>query len=411
MANFNFDLFSTSSSSSTSSGLFGINLSDYASIRNGSYRKLMKSYYKQEAEASGNSSSSSSSSDTKQSLTSIADSATSLKDSASKLMSKGKDALIQTKTDEKGNKYVDYDTDKVYKAAKDFVDNYNSLIDKVSYADNTSILRSTMNMIDYTAANESALSEIGITIGSDNQLSIDEEKFKSASKARVQSIFQSTGGYASQINAKASNIGIRANSAAGSAPSGTKVNSTSKWWSPASTSTSKDSAKTLTAIKEAAEDASDTLSTLRKTGTNNLFNKKSSGEYDVSGIYDAVKSFIKDYNALIDKTEDSNTKDISQARRTMKNYVSANKSSLSDVGITVDSDGKLSVDSDTFKSSDMSKVKSLFQGSSSLGGQLDAQISKISTYAELESSKSNTYSATGTYTNTYNSGNVYSSMI
>ena len=35
-----------SSSKSTNSGTLGINLSDYASIRSGSYSKLMKSYYK-----------------------------------------------------------------------------------------------------------------------------------------------------------------------------------------------------------------------------------------------------------------------------------------------------------------------------------------------------------------------------
>ena len=32
-------------SSTASNGLYGINLSDYASIKNGSYGKLMKSYY------------------------------------------------------------------------------------------------------------------------------------------------------------------------------------------------------------------------------------------------------------------------------------------------------------------------------------------------------------------------------
>ena len=35
-----------SSSKSINSGTLGINLSDYASIRSGSYSKLMKSYYK-----------------------------------------------------------------------------------------------------------------------------------------------------------------------------------------------------------------------------------------------------------------------------------------------------------------------------------------------------------------------------
>ena len=35
----------TKTNNTTSNGLMGINLSDYASIKNGSYGKLMKSYY------------------------------------------------------------------------------------------------------------------------------------------------------------------------------------------------------------------------------------------------------------------------------------------------------------------------------------------------------------------------------
>ncbi len=398
-----FSSLGNTSSSSASSDLLGISYTDYASIRNGSYGKLLKTYYQQELDNS-----SAGTTDTKQTLTSIDSAASDLKDSAAKLLSKGKDSLFTTKTDEAGNSYVDYDTDEVYKAVKDFVDNYNSLLDAAADTDTTSILRSAVSLVSYTEANKNALAEVGITVGTDNKLSIDKDKFEEASKARVQSLFQSTGGYAYQINSKAGMISNHASLAAEKASDESTKSSSSS--AITSTSTSKDSTKTLAAIREAASDAQDTLSALRTLGSKNLFTK-TNGEYDVDAISDAVKSFIKDYNTLLEKTGDSNTSDIKQARSTMMNYIEANKSSLSSVGITIGSDGSLSVDSEKFNAADMSIVKSLFQGSGSMGAQVEAQISKIDTYAEIQASKSNTYSGSGSYSSTYTSGDLYNSLI
>lgn len=398
----------STTSNSSSSDMLGINLTDYASIKNGSYRKLLSAHYAKEAENEG-SSSSSTVKDSKETLTEIQSAAEDVKGSLSKLLDQGKNAIFKKKTDEKGNSYVDYDTDKAYKAVKDFVDNYNSLMDAASEADTLSILRATKSMVTYTKANEKALAAVGITVGSDNKLSIDEDEFKDASKARVQSLFQSTGSYAYQINAKATNINSYASVAAEKADS--KKTSESSKSSTTSTSTSKDSSKTLAAIEQAAGDAQDKLSVLRKTGSKSLFNLTAAGNYDTNSIYDAVKAFLTDYNTLLDKTEDSNTSDITQARRTMLNYVSANKTALSNMGITIGSDGNLSIDADKFKASDMTKVKEMFQGNSSLGGQLEAQIAKIDTYADKQASKANTYSGNGTYSNNYTSGDWYNSIV
>ena len=94
----------------------------------------------------------------------------------------------------------------------------------------------------------------------------------------------------------------------------------------------------------------------------------------------------------------------------MTNYVLANKSALSALGITIGSDNKLSISESTFKDADMSKVKSLFQGKGSLGEQMQQQITKIASYAESEASKSNTYNDNGSYSYNYNSGDWYNSM-
>lgn len=411
-----FSSIGSTESNSFASDMLGISYTDYASLKNGSYRKLVSAYYTK-VEKDNNSYSSSATKDSKQTLTSIKDAAGDLKDSASVLLNKGKDSLIKTKTDEMGNSYIDYDTDAVYKAVKNFVDDYNSMLDAAAESDTTSILRAAKSMVSFSEANARSLSAVGITIGSDNKLSIDEDKFKSASKARVQSLFQSTGGYAYQVNAKASSISSYATDQAKKA-SDSSISESYKS-SLKSTSTSKDSTKTLGVIEDAAEDAKKSLSALRTTGTKSLFNYETKTDengktvkvYDTDGIYKAVKSFLKDYNTLVNKAEDSNTQSILQARKTMINYASSYKSALAAVGITIDSDNELSIDEEKFKAADMSKVKALFQDKNNFGEQIEGQITKIDTYAEKEATKSNTYSDSGSYTYNYNSGDWYNSIV
>ena len=99
------------------SDLLGISYSDYATIQNGSYTKLMKAYYTKEA--SGDSSSSSDSSKT---LANIESAAEDLKKASETLRTNGDKSLFTKKqtTDKDGNVSYEYDTDKIYKAVSDF---------------------------------------------------------------------------------------------------------------------------------------------------------------------------------------------------------------------------------------------------------------------------------------------------
>ena len=412
MSNYFSDLFGLGNSSSSSNNdPFGINLADYASIKNGSYRKLLAANYAKTQEEEGTSSSSSSTvKDSKQTLTSISDAASDLQKSISTVSS-----LFKTEKDENGRSVVNYDEDKMYKALKDFVNNYNSLLDEAGNAESTSLLRTATSLVSFTKANEKALESVGISVGSDNKLSIDEDKFKEASKSSVQSLFQSTGGYAYQVDAKASSLKITADELAKKVPRSSTGSSKSSGLS--SLSTSKDSTKTLANIQEAAEKASKSLAVLLESGYKSKFktetkkdeNGKSYTDYDRDGIYSAVKDFIKDYNSLLDKTEDSTTSSIAQARKALINYAKANESALKEIGITIDSDDNLVIDKDKFMNADMAKVKALFQNSGSFGKQVEAQYTKIEIYAENEASKSNTYNNSGSYSYNYNSGDWFNS--
>ena len=126
--NSNVDFSALFSGTSDSSSVGNTNmLSDYAAIKNGSYRKLMKAYYaKQDAEKlSGKG-------DTSQKLTLMKTSADSLKKSADALndSSLWEKKKIKKKDEKTGEEIEveDYDWDKITKAVKSFVEDYNDVV-------------------------------------------------------------------------------------------------------------------------------------------------------------------------------------------------------------------------------------------------------------------------------------------
>lgn len=182
-----------------------------------------------------------------------------------------------------------------------------------------------------------------------------------------------------------------------------------------STSTAKDDTKTLAKIEDAAEELKGASDALLDKTKKSVFNKvtttdakgNTTTDYDKDAIYKKVSAFVDSYNNLLKKSEDSNTNGILNAVSSMVRTTDSNEKLLSKVGITVGADNKLSIDEDTFKKTDMSLVKSLFNGNGSYGYQVSAKASLADYYAEREASKGNTYGNTGTYTYNYNTGEIY----
>ncbi len=175
-----------------------------------------------------------------------------------------------------------------------------------------------------------------------------------------------------------------------------------------STALSKDSAKTLAGIEEAASDLTDTAKSLYSRQSNSVFSKNAKGEYDENKIYDSVSAFVEDYNSLLSAAAKSDTTRIQNAVSSMNNITKMNEDALKKIGITIDSkNGTLGIKEDTFKSADMSDVKNLFNGTSSFVYGAATQASMIDSYAQAEASKSNTYGAGGKYNYNYNSGNIF----
>ena len=209
------------SNKNTTTDMLGISYTDYATIRSGSYFKLLRSYYSEGSNktdsTSSNKTSTSTAKDTTAKLAATRQSAEDLKSSADKLLEKGSKSLFHqtTSTDADGKTTTKYDTDKIYSAVKEVVSNYNSLIDKAGDSNVTGILSAAASMTNMSKANAGLLSSIGITRAEKNKLVLDEETFKKADMSTVKSLFHTTGSYGYQISAQASMIDYYASNEAG----------------------------------------------------------------------------------------------------------------------------------------------------------------------------------------------------
>ncbi len=216
--NSNSYLFGNVNTSNTSSGnILGIDFAEYSSITRGSYSKLIKAYYAKYGKDStdGISSGDSDSTATK---TTIKGSANELYKAANTLVTTGKDSVfkkIDIKNEEDGTTTKGYDTDKIYKAVSSLVDAYNSLVKNSTDSKDNAVLRQTLHMVNSASANGSLLNDIGIKIGTDNTLTLDEETFKSADMNKVKTLFNGSDSFGAKVQSAASSIYLNVNNSLG----------------------------------------------------------------------------------------------------------------------------------------------------------------------------------------------------
>lgn len=180
-------------------------LGDYSMIQSGAYKKLLNAYYGREKSGTA------SETDKKEMInlnTANAD-ASSLNASINKLM---------------GTAVTEENRDTIKENIKSLVENYNSVIDSASEVDNTSVLRQALWMTQGTSANSSTLTDIGLSVGENNKLVFDEEKFAKSDLAVMKSLFTGTGSFMGRLASRSSQIASAAmNALAGT--SGSAYNS------------------------------------------------------------------------------------------------------------------------------------------------------------------------------------------
>lgn len=221
--NYSSTLFSglSANSGSTFSGLLG----EYNQIKNGTYGKLLKAYYKKyNADGSTKTETtdkitnkvktSSDTVDTAKELETVKDSATTLQNAAIALsaVKSGSSSLYEKKTivdtneDGTTSSRTDYDYDTLVKSVNSFVSAYNDTLESMGSIEAASVQQKTQWMTDVTKQYKDAFSEVGITVDKDGRLALDEKVFREKDMAELQDFFEGTNSALGQIARKASNL-------------------------------------------------------------------------------------------------------------------------------------------------------------------------------------------------------------
>lgn len=347
-------------------------LGDYAAIKNGSYGKMMKSYYakmeKQQAEESGET-------DQKK-AGKVKDSASA---SAAKSLYSSASALGSLNYDDRSEENVKKITDSV----SAFIKDYNSLMKSAEKSKNSTVQKQAESLYNSYYTNYKLFAKVGITLNSDKTLSFDEDSMKNALNdtehgkgATVKTLFGGIGSFADKAVNRASQIYRAAGDGEAVTSSKAKYAGGSSSTSTSSTSFTKDKDKSKTVTDASTAAAANSLyKSIENLGATNITNSNK------ENVYKAFSAFVKDYNELIKNTDKSANSNVVNQASYLKGLISNNKSAFSKMGVTVNSDKTLSIDEKKFKDADMSGVKKLFSGSYSLAEKMTDRVNNIYRYA------------------------------
>ena len=360
-------------------------LSDYAAIKNGSYGKLMKAYYggagALQTSASGTRTKTNNvleqileekkypkvSKEAQEANSKLTSSLSSLTNSVSALQNKD---TYQVSTD--GTSAAD----KVVSAVKNYVSLYN---DVVGAAKNSTLTGKTFHvagMMRSTSENSGRLAEIGVTVKRDGTLQLDEDKLKATDLSKVQELFSKDDvmSYGSTVMAR---LGFA------SASSG---------------STSRVEQEDVQQDQPAYNGASALKTDIKTLLSDSLYAKKKdeygAEKYDVESIFAAAADFVNHYNKMLeDGLASSNSGVMANLTRVMEKTAQY-RDGLGQLGISVDEKGRLKIDEDVFKKSDMSQVKQFF---GEYGDSIATNVSLVDYYLRTQAGAAANYTGNGTY--------------
>lgn len=374
--------------SSSSGGMGNLNfLSDYASIRNGSYGKLLKTYYakKQDSGTEGSSKQSRSgdvldrileekknpkvSKDVQEANANLTTGLSTMRTSVSALQNS------QTYTDTENGRSAE---DKVVSAMKAYVSDYNNVLKAARGSTLTNKTAYVANMMSSTAANADKLSEIGVTVNRDGTLSLSAEKLKATDISKVQELFSSDDimSYGSVIASRLQFAGAASSAGTTGSASNTGTNNTVS-----------SGAGSLKADGKAL--ASEELYEKVKDKDGNETDK-----YNIDKIFATAKSFVSNYNKMFDSAESSSNSGVVANLSYIREKTARNEDALKQFGISVDQKGRMKIDEDTFKKSDMSEVQKFFKD---YGSSIASNASLVEYYMTTQANAASGYTAAGEY--------------
>ena len=119
-------------------------------------------------------------------------------------------------------------------------------------------------------------------------------------------------------------------------------------------------------------------------------------DYDWEKITKTLKSFVEDYNSVIEHAGDSNLNSVLRNAVWLTGISESNENILAKIGITVGKGNKMELNEEEFKKADISTLKTLFTGHNSFADKVSMKANSISNAA---AGSIGTYKSNGTYSN------------
>ena len=377
-------------SNNNSTNLYSL-FSERNAIKNGTYKKLLKSYYSSLEENSGSKTSASKrrgqnniidkllkekmyptvSKETQEANTNLTNGISSLKSSISTLQSE------KTFEDTENGKTA---SEKVVSAMKSYVTNYNNVVTASKSSTLSNKTAYVANMMSTTSKFEKELGEIGVMLKSDGTLQLDETKLKDADLSKVQKLFSTENiqSYGSTIASRVKFAGGGTNTTTGTNSSTDSTDSTTKKPTSSSAAALKTDGETLASSELFAK----------------IKDEDGNETYDVKKILSTAKSFVNNCNTMFDKAESSSNSGVLSNLSYIRNRTSNNTKALKEFGISVDKKGRLSLDEDTFKKADMSKVQDFFKD---YGSYVASNASRVDYYMNTKANAASGYTSKASY--------------
>ena len=370
--------------SNSSTNLYSL-FSERAAIKNGTYKRLLKSYFgsmNSDTTTSANRNRTSNniidkllqekmyptvSKETQEANDKLTSGLSSLNSSVSALQ---KDSTYEDT--ENGSTAVD----KVVSAMKSYVNNYNDVVTASKGSTLANKTAYVANMMSTTSKYADQLSEIGVTLKQDGTLQLDETKLKNADLSKVQSLFSSD-----NIQSYGSTIASRAKFAGASSSTSSTTNNTTT-----ETTTSKGTSAAALKTDSEALASSELYATTKDKDGNDVYN--------VDKILSTAKSFVSNYNKMFDAAESSSNSGVLSNLSYIREKTKNNTSTLKEFGFSVDKNGRMTLDEDTFKKADMSKVQDFFKD---YGSYVASNASRVNYYMNTNANAASGYTSSASY--------------
>lgn len=365
-------------------------VSDYNSIKNGSYGKLMKSYYKGQA-GSTNAAGKSDKSNRNNTLDKImadrknptlskeATAANAKLNSSLKTLTTALSALQSKDTykNKAANKNTAADKNEnnannslAKRSLKDFVSSYNDAVKSSKKSTMNNISKNVANMMKAAKENEDKFKELGVNINRDGTLTVDEKKLNEADDERIAELFDGD---------KAMSFGSKAASSLNRA---------------ASYTVNEDNAAT------AAEDAAKTATADRSRSLmDSITGLKDEETYAEGNALEEASDFVDYYNSTLNSARNAGSTAVTANLSSMMQKTAQNSGALSEIGVNVGTDGRLSINADTFRNTDTAKLQDTL---TNFAGAIESDARLLNYFSTTGTEANAGYSANGGYNITAN---------